>query len=153
MFMTDRELKKLTRVELLEMLIEQSKKVRQLQAELDAANARLESRDLAISKAGSIAEASLQLSGIFDAAQQAANQYLMNVQQMQSRCDHIEADAIRRSEQMLSETQAKCDMMITRAEAESKRWWEEATQRINALYTAQAGLREFLNSNPQAISR
>lgn len=151
--MTDRELKKLTRAELLEMLIEQSKKVQQLQVELDDAYARLESRELSLSKAGSIAEASLQMSGIFEAAQQAADQYLVNVQQMQNRCDQIEADAVRRAEQMLAQTQAECDQMITRAETESKRWWEEANQRINALYNAQAGLREFLNSDPGTIGR
>lgn len=151
--MTDRELKKLTRTELLEMLIEQGKRVRQLQAELDAANARLESRDLAISEAGSIAEASLRVSGIFEVAQQAADQYLHNLQQVQTRCDSIEAEAIRKSEQLLAETQAKCDDMVARAEAESKRWWEEATRRLDAIYSAQAGLREFLNSSPGTTGR
>lgn len=151
--MTDKELRKLTRAELLEMLIEQTRKVQQLQKELNAANARLNSRDLAISEAGSIAEASLRLSGIFETAQQAADQYLYNLQQVQTRCDMLEAEAKARSERLLAETQAQCDDMVSRAEAEARHWWEEATRRIDEIYKAQAGLREFLNSRPDATNR
>lgn len=75
----EKELKKLSRSDLLEMLIEQSKEVDRLKAELEQANAALENRRIAIENAGSIAEASLKLSGIFEAAQQAADLYLENV--------------------------------------------------------------------------
>lgn len=76
---SEKELKKLSRSDLLEMLIEQSKEVDRLKAELKQANAALENRRIAIENAGSIAEASMKLSGIFEAAQQAADMYLDNV--------------------------------------------------------------------------
>lgn len=75
----EKELKKLSRSDLLEMLIEQSKEVERLKAELEQANAELENRRITIENAGSIAEASLKLSGIFEDAQQAADLYLKNV--------------------------------------------------------------------------
>ena len=74
--MTDNDLKKLNRAELLELLVEQSKKIDQLQAQLDEANRKLADRQIEIDKAGSIAEASLRLSGVFQAAEEAAAQYL-----------------------------------------------------------------------------
>lgn len=74
--MTDKELRKLSRVELLEMLLEQSKEVARLQEELNKANEQLKSREILIDEAGSIAEAALQVNGIFDVAQEAADQYL-----------------------------------------------------------------------------
>ena len=72
--MTDKELRKLSRTDLLEMLIEQSTKIRELEAKLSEAEADLKKRDIAIDNAGSIAEASLQLNGVFEAAQAACRQ-------------------------------------------------------------------------------
>ena len=72
-------LKKLSRQELLEMLIESEKRVRQLEEELAEAKEQLEDRRIQIENSGSIAEAALKLNGIFEAAQAAANQYLENL--------------------------------------------------------------------------
>ena len=77
--MTDKELRHLNRGELLQMLIIQGEENRRLKEQLEEANRKLEQRQLVMENAGSIAEASLQLSGIFEAAQQAAQQYLDSV--------------------------------------------------------------------------
>lgn len=82
--MTKKELKKLSRIELLEMLIEQSKRAEELQKQLDAANQQLNDRKIALEEAGSIAEASLKLSGIFEAAQKAADLYLENMKKTEA---------------------------------------------------------------------
>ena len=66
--MTDKEMKKLSRADLLEMLLAQRKENEALRTELDAARAALDDRRIALEKSGSIAEASLQLNGIFEAA-------------------------------------------------------------------------------------
>lgn len=79
---TDKDLKRLRRDELLEILIAQSKKMDQMQAELDAARAALESREILLREAGSIAEAALRINGVFEAAQAAAQQYLENIRRM-----------------------------------------------------------------------
>lgn len=83
--MTDKELRRLSRGELLEMLLEQAKEVEQLREELDQAKAQLASREIAIQNAGSIAEAALQLNGVFQAAEKAAAQYLENVSRIARR--------------------------------------------------------------------
>ncbi len=80
--MTDKDLKRLRRDELLEILIAQSKKMDQMQAELDAARAALDSREILLREAGSIAEAALRINGVFEAAQAAAQQYLENIRRM-----------------------------------------------------------------------
>ena len=67
--MTEKEMKKLSRAELLEMLIAQSIELENCKEKLNAAEVALKNREIAINRAGSIAEASLALSGIFDAAQ------------------------------------------------------------------------------------
>ena len=79
--MTDKELQRLRRSELLEILLAQQKQIDSLKKELADANEQLAERKIVIEKSGSIAEAALSLSGIFEAAQKAADEYLTNVRQ------------------------------------------------------------------------
>lgn len=80
--MTDKKLRRLSREALLEMLLEQSKEVERLKLQNQELTEQLESRRIMIDRAGSIAEASLQLNQIFEAAQRVADQYLENVRQL-----------------------------------------------------------------------
>lgn len=77
--MTHKELKKLNRTQLIELLIEQGRMVDELSERLEECERRLEDRRIALESSGSIAEAALKLNGIFEAAQEAADQYLVNV--------------------------------------------------------------------------
>lgn len=80
--MTDKELQKLSRIDLLELLLEKSKENEKLQEELEQVKAQLAERKINIEKAGSIAEAALALNGVFEAAQAAADQYLENLRRI-----------------------------------------------------------------------
>lgn len=77
--MTEKELKKLNRYQLLELIIMQTEEMEKLKKELEDTKAKLEQKQILLSKAGNIAEASLQLSGIFETAQKAADIYLASV--------------------------------------------------------------------------
>ena len=85
--MTEKELRRLSRTDLLEMLLEQSKEVQRLQQELEETKQKLE--------AGSIAEAALRINKVFEAAQQAADQYLENIRQ---HADRRENESIQHEE-------------------------------------------------------
>ena len=74
-----RELKKLSRTELLEMLLDVTRENDILKAENEELKARMEDRRIRLEESGSIAEAALKLNGIFEAAQKAADQYLDSV--------------------------------------------------------------------------
>ena len=80
--MTDRELRRLGRRDLLELLVA-------LGHERDALKAELENRQLKIDRAGSIAEAALQVNGVFESAQAAAELYLDNVRERTERVEEI----------------------------------------------------------------
>lgn len=75
----DRELKRLSRRELLEMLIAQGRENERLQAEIAKLQDQLSEREIHLAKSGNIAEAALRLNGVFEAAQRAAEQYLENI--------------------------------------------------------------------------
>ena len=119
--MADKELRRLKRRELLQMLLVQCEETERLQRESDEAKSELaalsesyerlkiklnvkderlnqkdakiaelnrtiqemkESKAIELKKAGSIAEAALRLNGIFELAQECADQYLMNVKRL-----------------------------------------------------------------------
>lgn len=77
--MTEKQLKKLSRRELLEMLVVQTRKVEQLEKQLEETNRKLNDKMITIENCGSLADAVMQLNGVFEAAQKAAEQYLENI--------------------------------------------------------------------------
>lgn len=83
--MTDKELRRLRRSELLELLVDQAQEMEKLRAQLEEAQKALESRELMISQAGTLAEAALRLNQVFEAADQAARDYLDNVKALTRR--------------------------------------------------------------------
>ena len=77
--MTEKQLKKLSRRELLEMLVVQTRKVEKLEKELEETKRKLEDKMLDIENSGSLADAVMKLNGVFEAAENAAQQYLENI--------------------------------------------------------------------------
>jgi len=79
---TDRQLHRLRREELLEILLEIEQENEQLTDENLRLRQQLAKKELAIQEAGSIAEAAMRLSKVFEAAQEAADIYLLNVRRL-----------------------------------------------------------------------
>lgn len=123
--MTDRDLRKLRRSDLLELLIQQDEEMEILKEKLTEAENRLSSRKIAIDNAGSIAAASISISGVLEAAQDAASRYLENIEEMSLRqekiCAEMEEKSRREAEALLAETKERCKKM----EAETQRYCEQ----------------------------
>lgn len=159
--MTDRDMKKLSRTDLLSILLEQSKKMQQLQERLDRAEAALQDRTIQIDKAGSIAEASLQLSGIFEAAQTACQQYTENISRLSRQqdllCSQREKESREQAERLLADaaekaaeterrTKQQCEAMLAEAKAQSAQYWEAVSAKLNAFLDEHAELRRMLSA-------
>ena len=168
--MTDEELRKLKRADLLELLVAQGKENEALQEKLRQAEAALWDRQIQLDEAGNIAEAALRLSGVFEAAQKASDQYLESIrkkhEETESRCTQLEETSRARAEQLeqeskaqaerlvaeaeekaralTAETEAKCRAMVAQAEAETREFWDMVSQRLENFYNEHAGLRELL---------
>ena len=74
--MTDKDLKRLNRYQLLELLILQTNRADELEAQLAQARQELEDRKIKMKNIGSVAEASVQMSGLLEAAQNTADLFL-----------------------------------------------------------------------------
>ena len=77
--MTDKELRKLSKADLLSLMLAQSKEMDRLKEELADARKQLEDRSILLEKSGSLADASLAIFHVLEDAQKAADLYLENV--------------------------------------------------------------------------
>ena len=111
--MTEKDMKKLTRYQLLELLIIQSEQVKDLQKKLEEAQKELDTQEIQMAVVGSIAEASMQLGGIFEAAQRTADIYLNTVKE---RVVLIEEHANREAERIIREALEKARQILEDAE-------------------------------------
>ena len=131
--MTEKELRKLRRAELLELLVEEGRVVERLQKEVTELRAEAEQRRIAIEKAGSIAEASLSLTKIFDEAQEAARMYLENIERRSEEQDRINAsrdeENRKKAEQLLTVTARKCREMEAATAQKCRQMLEAAARR------------------------
>ena len=112
--MTAKELKRLRRSDLLEMLLDLSRENDDLRQEIQFLRQQLENRTISILNCGSLAEAAMELNGVFEAAQAACQQYTENIR---DRSENLELYC----RQMEQQTREKCDQMI----AEAQRYAEE----------------------------
>ncbi len=144
--MTDQELKKLNRVQLLELLLAATRENEQLHARQAELERRLQSRDIQLENAGSIAEAALSLNGVFEAAESAAAQYLENVQRLsgegEALCRRMEDEARKKAEAI----RAEADAYSRQARQEADRYQSQVMEKIQSLLREQEGLRFLLQS-------
>lgn len=122
--MTDKELRRLSRAELIEILYALQKQNEQLTEQNRQLAGQLEDRRLRMREAGSIAEAALQLNGVFEAAQAAADQYRFCAQ-----------EALSAAEQRLAEAERDADAIVQQAEARAQRLIADANARLDSSWS------------------
>lgn len=131
--MTQKELKKLSRTQLLEMLLLQTEKAEQLEKELEDTKSLLADRKLQLERVGSIAEAALDLNGVFKAAQDAADQYLENAIASYQDVDLLRSNTKMECDRMLLEAQKKCDEKKAESMEYCKRMEAETVERCKRM--------------------
>jgi len=144
--MTDKELKRLNRSELLQMLLTQMEENRALKSELEEARAQLSSRKILLDNAGSIAEASLKINGVFEAAQRAAQEYLDNLQDLQARQEAATEQILSEARQEAEAARAAADEYSQTTRAQVDAYWDRVFDKAQALLTAQDNLREVVEA-------
>ena len=103
--MTEKELKRLSRAELLELLLMQTRESELLEKKLEETRQELEARELKVQQAGSLADAVLVINGVMESTQSAAQQYLDNITQMEQNTQERSLRMLDDLEQVLLENQ------------------------------------------------
>lgn len=163
--MTDKEFKRLSREELVEIIYELQRSEASLREENDQLRGKLADRSLKLEKAGSLAEASLALNGVFEAAQSAADQYLAAIRdareearekaaqaqaelgEIQGQRQEILDKARQEAEGILSDAQAQAQKLTEDAQAQVERKWETFQENTQKLIAMHAELQSLLQRN------
>lgn len=117
--MTDRELRKLSRVELLELLLQQMKENERLTEEKERLGMKLMSRQIELDNTGSIAEAALKINGVFEAAEAAAAQYVENIKRVQRSAADAALASEKKAEKVLADARDEAERILAAARTEA----------------------------------
>ena len=152
--------KKLSRRELEDRVAAQEKEINELKNALEAASAQLQSRAIDIEETGSLAEASVRISGVFEAAQNAAERFLENIRLRQEEtdraCEERDSESREKAIELLESTEAKCRAleeetkqkcaeMAEAAKHEADSYWREVSEKMEHFYQEHEGLKEMLD--------
>lgn len=124
--MTDKELSRLRRTELLELLIAQGKENVALQKKLEEAERAAQNREMTIREAGSMADAAVEINDLIGTAQRSVDLYTENVYRV---CREQEA----RAEQLVSEAQAYAEKLVAEAQTNAGKMLADAEERVDML--------------------
>ena len=84
--MEKQDLKKIKRKDLLELLLAQTNRIRELDEENIRLQNELNNRKIKIDESGTLAEAALKLNNLFEDAQKAIDDYFYNLEARQGNC-------------------------------------------------------------------
>ena len=124
--MISKELKKLSRKELVDIIYQLKKNEQERREEVAALEQALQEKRIRVSVAGSIAEAATDITQIFSVAQSTADLYLREISFMKERTEQecaakIEA-ANKKAEEILAEAKRQFDEMTDRYKADYEKW-------------------------------
>ena len=145
-----KDLRKLSRVELLEILVEQSEEIDKLRLELKETKAQLDERQIAIDSSGSLAEAALKINKLFESADAAAKQYLENMVSLagkqqpgdQLAADQAEiSDAKRQAAVIITNASLEASNILTKAKLQAAQITADAESEAQAASAAKASHR------------
>ena len=134
--MFNKELKKLSRRELVDIIYQMKKNEQQMQEEITALQEGLEDRRIRLSMAGSIAEAAMGVTQLFSTAQTTAELYLSEIAAMKA------------------ETEQECAKMIEEAEKKVRDIMKDGEKRfhdLNACYKAEYQKLQALQAEIQKL--
>lgn len=118
--MLSKELKRLSRHELVEIIYQLKKNEEEKQEEIESLKKELQEKRIRISVAGSIADAAISVTNVFSVAQMAADLYLREIEYMKEETEKECAQKIEAAETKAKEILAECEKKIANIEVDHK---------------------------------
>lgn len=118
--MTDKEFKRLSRAQLIDIIYQLQLKQEELTADNEELAKALEDRRLRVSEAGNIAEAALEIHKVMRAAQDAAEHYMEEIRlRVDDEYQRILKEAQDKAAAIIEKAQKEADEIAARAKKES----------------------------------
>lgn len=124
--MISKELKRLSRRELVDIIYQLKKNEQDMQEEIESLKTKLQDKRIRISTAGSIADAAMSVTNVFSTAQMTADIYLREISCMREDADRECAkkieEAKKRVRDILADGEKKFDILKAAYEREYVKW-------------------------------
>ncbi len=124
--MTDKEFRRLSRADLVEIIYELQQSEKALQQENRKLKEQLEQRNITISQSGSLAEVLAKLNGLFNAAQATADDYTEQARRTKDEADQYMADIKKKAANLAALTVQERKDTLAQTEEECRKLREEA---------------------------
>lgn len=146
--MTEKEMKNLSKLQLLGLLRDQEVEIEQLTSESGMLKAQLRKQQTEMQSMGAVTETAMDMTTLMHAAQRSADVYLENIRKMEEasriKTEQLEELVRQRVETMLRENEQKCAV----AEAQQKQavddLWVEFQQRLSQYASVFSALQEAI---------
>ena len=109
-----------SRNEMVMVMHDQELEIERLRAKVEELQARLDDYEVKFKEAGTLADAAIQISGLFEAAQNAANIYLDNIKRKSAKTDAILADVERQADAILTDAEQIAEKRLRASETNQK---------------------------------
>lgn len=136
--MDSRQLRKLSRLQLLEMLIQKTGEADRLRSETEELRRQVQT----LTNANALADAASRLSSLMEDGSHSPIPAAPD--SAEGSPEAILAQARQEADRLLEQTRARCAEMVEQAQEESRHWWEETARKMDAFYAERLGLRELL---------
>ena len=124
--MISKELKKMSRRELMDIIYQMKKNEQQMQEEITSLQNALQDRRIRLSSAGSVAEAAASITDVLSAAQRTADLYLHEISCMKEETEKACAakieEANRTAAKIMADVEKHCGEWKLRYQAEYEKW-------------------------------
>lgn len=146
--MISKELKRLSRRELVDIIYQLKKNEQEMQEEIELLKNELQDKRIRISTAGSIADAAMSVTNVFSAAQMTADLYLREISCMredtEKECAKKVEEAEKKVRDILADGEKKFDTLKAAYKKECARW-QQLKSEVAALEEKNQLLREGIN--------
>lgn len=130
--MISKELKRLSRRELVDIIYQLKKNEQEMQEEIESLKTELQDKRIRISTAGSIADAAMSVTNVFSTAQMTADLYLREISYMKENTEKECAKKIEEAEkkvrEILADGEKKFDTLKDAYKSEYAKWQLLRTQ-------------------------
>ncbi|MCD8321759.1 MAG: hypothetical protein LUC89_02590 [Oscillospiraceae bacterium] len=127
--MADKELRKMNRTELIEIIYALQQNERTLRTENEKLRRQLDDKLLRMESAGSIAEAALSLNRVFEDAEAAAKQYLDSLRYVDENVEKILSEARQQADEIVAAAEKERAIPASESRREEPRREESRRQR------------------------
>ena len=136
----------LSKNEMMMVMHDQEQEIERLKAKVAELQATLDNYEIKINETGTLADASAQISNLFEAAQATVETYIENIKKRSEKSEEILADVEKQADGIISEAEAVAQKRLAAADVEIDEKWAVIESRLLVMYESHKGLKELVVS-------